>query len=223
MLKALTTISYLKNKFDRSIGTVSIRFEANLGAGSLVLSKPHDVNIYEPLDVQPKQLDLIIGSYYQLKVNGGPQTDDTYLDYELSEQNLIDIYKNASLYALNIGNLSITVRSIGICSNENCKNSKQIVYSQDTVFVNIVQLDILSIYAPIKHIKLGNKMPVYVKLYHKSKQHELKPFNFATSKHLNYKWSLNNENLAVIRYKSSFKIILSTVQIGMPAKISIKS
>ncbi len=193
---------------------MSIQFEANLGVGPIVQSKPLFVNIYEPLDVQPKYLDLIVGSYYQLKVNGGPQTDDTYLDYELSEANLIEIYKNASLSALNIGNLNVTIRSIGLCSGENCKSTKQVIYSQDVVFVNVVKLDVLNIYAPIKHIKLGNKMPVYVNLYHKNKQHELKPFNFATSSYLTYKWSLNNENLAIVKHKSSFMIIFETSQIG---------
>lgn len=121
----IATVDGTNNGYDN---IVHIKFEANLNNGPLIKSKQYDVYLYDKLNVQPKQLDLIIGSIYQLKFFGGPQLDDnTYIQYEyldgdkenlISTQKTINIHQNGTINALNNGNLRVRVKIVSSCSTQ---------------------------------------------------------------------------------------------------------
>ena len=202
-------------------GLISIQFEANLNNGPLIQSKQIDIAVYSPLKVNPKKMDLIIGSNYQLKFNGGPDLNENIiLKYELTNEHLFDqrqkpvlhVHQNGTINALHNGNVTINVKIIGLCNDNNINNYKlceliklskkqdsninEIIYTYDIVQINIVQLKSIHIETPLKYIKIGNSVPIFLIANKHSDLIYLKPTSFGTSSFLNYKWSLNNNNFA---------------------------
>ena len=49
----------------------------------LIKSPFKDIQIFEPLNVQPKYIELIRGANYQIVTNGGPNTPDSSIQFEM--------------------------------------------------------------------------------------------------------------------------------------------
>jgi hypothetical protein len=71
---------------------VNIKFEAqsdgNVDSGlkkgeNLIQSTVKEIQIYGPLSVQPKYVELIRGAQYQVVISGGPVSLDASISYEL--------------------------------------------------------------------------------------------------------------------------------------------
>ena len=85
---AVYTLNALKE------GVVSIQFEAHSDGNfensklastmsKRIKSPFKDIQIYEPLNVQPKYIELIHGANYQIVTNGGPNTPDSSIQFEM--------------------------------------------------------------------------------------------------------------------------------------------
>ena len=85
---AVYTLNALKE------GIVSIQFEAHSDGyfensklastmSKLIKSPFKDIQIFEPLNVQPKYIELIRGANYQIVTNGGPNTPDSSIQFEM--------------------------------------------------------------------------------------------------------------------------------------------
>ena len=77
-----------------STGLVNIQFEArsdgylissDLTPSSKKIIKSHlkEVQIYGPLNVQPKYVELVLGSEFQITTSGGPMLTDAAIHYEV--------------------------------------------------------------------------------------------------------------------------------------------
>lgn len=88
------TAVYVLNAVKR--GVVSVQFEAHSDGGSsearsskkssgnyIIQSGVKDIQIYGPLRVQPKYIELIRGAQYQVTVSGGPISEDASTSYEV--------------------------------------------------------------------------------------------------------------------------------------------
>ena len=75
-------------------GVVSIQFEAHSDGyfenpkvsstlSKLIRSPLKDIQIFTPLNVQPKHIELIRGANYQIVTTGGPNTPDASVKYEM--------------------------------------------------------------------------------------------------------------------------------------------
>ena len=49
----------------------------------LIKSPLKDIQIFAPLDVQPKYIELIRGANYQIITTGGPNTPDASIQFEM--------------------------------------------------------------------------------------------------------------------------------------------
>ena len=224
---------------------ISIQFEANLNNGPLIQSKQIDIVVYSPLKVHPKRLDLIIGSNYQLKFSGGPElSENIILKYELINEEsakppVLNIQQNGSISALNNGNVTVNVKIIGLCNDNNVNNYKlcelikissnsknnEIVYTFDLVQISVVQLKSFHIETPLKYIKIGNQVPLHLIANKQPDGYNyLRPPSFGTSNYLAFKWSVNNNNLANLETNlaesgldfglNSFSLVLSAQRVG---------
>ena len=209
------------------IGTVMIQFEAKSDGyidrahhdkskdfSKLIRSTYKDIQIYSPLRVEPKYIELIRGAYYQVSTTGGPNSPEASIKYELVESTKSDEYKNVIqvnsdgvVDALKIGQVKVLVKSVGMtcvsnptskssgfgCSSE---NKKEIIYSQDYFVVKVVELKSIHIQTPIKSIKRGNEMPIYLM----ANDLNLSPLNFASCPHLKYIWKVSDVHVASLHH-----------------------
>ncbi len=203
-------------------GTVSIHFEANADGyldnsinnnnnnnnnkQSLIKSQPKDVQIFTPLRIQPKYIELIRDAYYQITITGGPiNAPDVYLKYELQDNKNKDLIKVdlglGLVRALNrLGETRISVKSVGkACPRHKCETNDNLVekvYSEDYFIVRVVELTSLNIQTPLRSIKKGNEMPIYLLANEKT----LTPLSFASSPHLKYSWKVNDNQIGTLQH-----------------------
>ena len=68
------------------------------------------------------------------------------------------------------------------------------VYSEDFLIVKVVELRSIHIQAPIKSIKRGNEMQIYLM----GNEHQLNPLNFGSCANLKYTWKVNDHEVATL-------------------------
>uniref|UniRef100_A0A1I7UXK6 Protein-tyrosine-phosphatase n=1 Tax=Caenorhabditis tropicalis TaxID=1561998 RepID=A0A1I7UXK6_9PELO len=90
-----------------SIGTVSLSATSKSSSGRILSSRPHTVQIFSPIFLQPKRLTLIPDAKFQLEVVGGPQPTPP-LDFSLNNSMIASIEPNALITSSELGYTSIT-------------------------------------------------------------------------------------------------------------------
>ncbi|CAO4362101.1 unnamed protein product [Caenorhabditis nigoni] len=104
----LTKVDGLRYKLRaNSIGSVSLSATSKSSSGRVLSSRPHTVQIFSPIFLQPKRLTLIPDAKFQLEVVGGPQPTPP-LDFSLNNSMIATIEPNALITSSEIGYTSIT-------------------------------------------------------------------------------------------------------------------
>lgn len=197
-------------------GIINVQFEAKSDGYMLetglnvvgneaqtIRSHLKEVQIYAPLNVQPKYIELAEGAFYQITTNGGPMLTDAAIhyvivrnEYEESDsmgkkvsKNIVQVSRNGIVNALCIGTVRVVARSIGT-------NKKQRVYSEDHFVVKVVKLHSVHLQVPLRSIKVGNEMPVFVM----ANERKLTPLNFASSENLRYLWKINDKQIGSLHH-----------------------
>ena len=86
---------------------------------------------------------------------------------------------NGIVNAVHIGQVRVIAKSVGT-------KKKQRVYSEDHFVVKVVRLHSVQLQVPLRSIKAGNEMPVYIM----ANERKLTPLNFASAKNLRYLWKV---------------------------------
>lgn len=202
-------------------GIINVQFEAksdgympetglNVGAKEAQTIRSHirEVQIYAPLNVQPKYIELAEGAFYQITTNGGPMLTDAAIHYSIVKneyndaeiankkqaKSIVQVSKTGVINALNIGSVSVVAKSIGT-------NKKQRVYSEDHFVVKVVKLHSVHLQVPLKSIKVGNEMPVFIM----ANERKLTPLNFASSESLRYFWKVCYTYLYLLRLVNQYE------------------
>lgn len=213
------------------VGLVSVQFEANsdgyvedsAAAGKtsqtvkIIQSGLKEIQVYSPLVVQPKYVELVRGAEYQLIISGGPTSVDSTIKYEIADvekhsrnDRIVEIESaNSVVKALELGKVKVTVKAVGTAcqpfsdsvsasasSRCSAENTIERVYSQDHLVVNVVELHSINLHAPLRSIKKGNEMPVYMMANEK----KLSPLNFASCASLKYSWKINDQQIASLHH-----------------------
>lgn len=87
---------------------------------------------------------------------------------------------NGIINAVHIGQVRVVAKSVGT-------NKKQRVYSEDHFVVKVVRLHSVQLQVPLRSIKAGNEMPVYIM----ANERKLTPLNFASARNLRYVWKVS--------------------------------
>lgn len=200
---AVYTLTGLKS------GLVTIQFEAQSADSDIskqIKSSVQEIQIYKPLKVEPKYIELIQGAEFQIQITGGPSSPDSNIVYELEspDKTIIQIEDKGIINAKEIGKTKVIVKSVGLAclpftsiSTQaefrcNPENKIRKIYSQDSLQVKVVALNSISLFSPLKSIKIGNEMPIYILANDKT----LNPLNFGSSKYLKFEWRINNQQVA---------------------------
>ena len=122
---------------------------------------------------------------------------------------IIEINSNGIVEAFEVGQIKVVAKSLGHACKPfshlatissmsifrcNSENQVERVYSEDYLIVKVVELRSIHIQTPLKSIKRGNEMPIYLM----GNEHQLSPLNFGSCANLKYTWKINNHDLATL-------------------------
>ena len=182
--------------------------------------------MYAPLSVQPKYIELIRGAYFQIVTTGGPNTPDVSISYALlpmhkedsskKKNKTIEINSDGVIQAVELGQIKVVAKSIGnaclpftdrtITLSEmsafrcNSENRVPRVYSEDFLVVKVVELRSINLQTPLKSIRQGNEMPIFVM----GNEFSLNPLNFGSCSHLKFTWKINDQQIASLHHPLLF-------------------
>ncbi|XP_022313260.2 nuclear pore membrane glycoprotein 210-like [Crassostrea virginica] len=182
------------------VGHTSLIAEAHPSDGVVIRSQARPVEVFPPLQLIPRNITMIIGAKFQVLSKGGSTPQCTVV-FSIKDSNIADVSSSGLLDAQNLG----TTRVLGQAVGQDPETGETIIYSQDEVTVNVIELSGVRIHSALSRMQTGTKMPIYaVGLT----EHET-PFTFGSSMPpLVFTWSINNKDIIQLQnvfHESSLK------------------
>ena len=84
------------------------------------------------------------------------------------------------MQAVRAGRVTVVARSVGT-------DKRQRVYSRDQFVVRVVRVRSVQVHAPLRALKVGNRMPVFALANERS----LTPLHFATARNIRCQWKVS--------------------------------
>ncbi|VEN56349.1 unnamed protein product [Callosobruchus maculatus] len=127
------------------------------GADEDVNSAPMDLQVFLPMRLSPRNGTMLIGSELQLSINGGPYPDAN-VEFKALNPKVIEISERGVIKGKAFGLSRIFARSIGIHPT----TGQNVIYSEDTVEITVVQLRSLQILSPLHRFIVGATVPFWI-------------------------------------------------------------
>lgn len=173
--------------FGLELGVANLVFKAGTEQ-SVVRSSPVRVQVYPPLQIVPGNVTLLPGAVLQLTAKGGPQPD-CVIEYS-TNSDVIVVDSMGNMVGNEVGECVVVGRAIGVRAD-----GEKVVYSEDSVRVNVVYLEGIRIGVPLLKIKAGAKMPVWVE----GIPEQVGPLVLASLQlPVLYKWEVSSPDLAQV-------------------------
>ncbi len=175
--------------------------------GPRVSSAQAPVQVFPPLELEPRNLTLIVGAKFQVKAIGGPMPGmyrkhyafnpilcfntslpftDSSIEFHMANGKVADSNSAGLVEALTLGHSKLVGRAIAVDKVTN----KKVVLSEDQVDVHVVKLHGVRINTPVSRLRVGAEMPVTVVGLDASNQNT---FSFATAlPEIQLEWSATN-------------------------------
>lgn len=171
----------------RELGITNLVFRA--GSEQVVVrSAPIRVQVYPPLQIVPRNVTLIPGAVLQLMAKGGPQPD-CVIEYS-TNSDVIVMDGVGNVLGNEVGECVVVGRAVGVRAD-----GEKVVYSEDTVRVNVVYLEGIRVSVPLLKIKADAKMPVWVE----GIPEQIGPLVLASLQSpMLYKWDVSSPDLAQV-------------------------
>uniref|UniRef100_A0A182PCE7 BIG2 domain-containing protein n=1 Tax=Anopheles epiroticus TaxID=199890 RepID=A0A182PCE7_9DIPT len=165
------------------------KFSVSSGSGKeMVTSAPAPVQVFPPLMLLPRNATILVGSTLQIYSKGGP-SPDTNIIYSVQNMDVIDVESNTAS-GLKIGRSKVTGRCVGV----NPTTGAQIVFSEDTITIQVIPLDAVELRTPLKRIQAGATMPAYVWAVP-----NISPLVLGTVQNVQIRWSTDYADILDVR------------------------
>ncbi|XP_011343708.2 nuclear pore membrane glycoprotein 210 isoform X2 [Ooceraea biroi] len=112
------------------------------------------VQVFLPLQVQPNNLTILIGTIYQMQIIGGPPNAEIEFATENGDILLAD--DKGILEGKSAGQTKIHVRAVGFDAKDN-----KVIYSKDSANVHVLHLEGIKILTPVNRVKTGAIFPLW--------------------------------------------------------------
>nr|XP_056709486.1 nuclear pore membrane glycoprotein 210-like [Euleptes europaea] len=155
--------------------------------GAKFTSVPRNVEVFPPFKLIPKKMTLIPHNMMQVMSEGGPQPQ-SLIHFSVSNQTVATVngLGQVTAGAMGVATIQGTIRAV----NED--TGKVIVFSQDQVDLEVVQLKAIRIYTPATRLVTGTEMPVYVM----GLSSTLTPFSFGNADPgLTFHWAMSKRDV----------------------------
>jgi len=133
-----------------SLGQVQLTASVSY-SGRQISSLAKPLTVFPPVELEPRNISLVIGAAFQFTTSGGPA--DCSLQFSVGEPGLASTNQEGLVTALALGSTALTVTAV---------DSEGKVYSRDTVTVNVRVLTALQIVSPSSTVLAGTRLPLYL-------------------------------------------------------------
>ena len=163
----------------RSVGTLQLHFTAKLTSG-VISSLQHDIQVFNPLTVDPSVVYMLVGQFFQIQTSGGPQPLPS-LHYQLDSTKVGKVHSSGLFEALEIGSCLVHVSIID--SND------MDVLSKVTVEFHVVELTSIEVNVALPSFPSEAIIPAYVT----GNGGKISPLT--ANLNVNYDWSVSNTDV----------------------------
>ncbi|XP_049546523.1 nuclear pore membrane glycoprotein 210 [Anopheles darlingi] len=165
------------------------KFSVSAGNGKkMITSVPATVQVFPPLLLLPRNATIVVGSTLQIHSKGGP-TPDTNIIYSVQKLDVIDV-ESGVVSGLRVGRSKVTGRCVGT----NPTTGAQIIFSEDSIIVNVIPLEAIELRTPLARIQTGAIMPAYVWA-----APSISPLVLGTVEGVKIRWSTDHGDILDIR------------------------
>ncbi|XP_049962965.1 nuclear pore membrane glycoprotein 210 [Schistocerca serialis cubense] len=137
------------------LGDINLIFASGF-EGNEVLSHPVPIQVFPPLKLLPRNVTLVVGSVYQINSHGGPRPA-SHIDYSVSSTSIATVNSVGLVEGFGQGKTVLVGKAVGI----NKATGQRVVYSKDSVEINVIPLAAIKINAPLNRIIVGATMPLW--------------------------------------------------------------
>ncbi|KAL3288731.1 hypothetical protein HHI36_003166 [Cryptolaemus montrouzieri] len=175
------------------VGKTKLTFSVNNGFLE-VQSAPVDIQVFEPLDIYPKNGSLLVGSALQITTKGGP-IPHLSLEYIVEPIDYATVNNKGIVTGTAVGEISIHCKSIGLHPT----TGKKVVYSEDKTTMRVIILPSIRISAPLSRFKVGAEVPFWISGIPES----ISPMVLGTIEDpaIQFDWYLEDQQVAKIQYQ----------------------
>ncbi|XP_077012361.1 nuclear pore membrane glycoprotein 210-like isoform X5 [Tamandua tetradactyla] len=170
-----------------TIGQTTLVAIARDKMGKKFTSAPRQIEVFPPFRLVPEKMTLIPTNMMQVMSEGGPQPQ-SIIHFSISNQTVAVINRRGQVTGKMVG---IAVAH-GTIQTVNEDTGKVIVFSQDEVQIEVVQLRAVRILAAATRLITATEMPVYVMGVTSTQT----PFSFSSaSPGLTFHWSMSKRDV----------------------------
>lgn len=137
------------------LGETKLSFATGQGSREAI-SNPITVQVFKPIRLLPRNVTLIVSSLLQLTHEGGPS--DANIVYSIVNSKIGSVEVNGLIEAKQIGMTQVVVHATGINPN----SGQRVLYSKDSIQLNVVKLVGVKIGTPLTRFKVGKCVPFWV-------------------------------------------------------------
>nr|XP_021537546.1 nuclear pore membrane glycoprotein 210-like [Neomonachus schauinslandi] len=170
-----------------SIGQTTLVAIARDKMGRKFTSAPRQIEVFPPFRLVPEKMTLIPTNMMQVMSEGGPQPQ-SIIHFSISNQTVAVVNRRGQVTGKVVGTAVVH----GTIQTVNEDTGKVIVFSQDEVHIEVVQLRAVRILAAATRLIAATEMPVYVMGVTSTQT----PFSFSNANPgLTFHWSMSKRDV----------------------------
>ncbi|RWS29275.1 nuclear pore membrane glycoprotein 210-like protein [Leptotrombidium deliense] len=175
------------------IGRTSLLFKTGASKSTeydkVITSQEIIIQVFMPLRIVPSAVTLIVGSIFQVTVSGGPQPEGLVV-YGIENDSVASVSSSGMINSKKIGSTKVSAKAIG----------PNVVYSEDSVTINVIALDSIKIMAPSQQLLIAEEMPLFLYSVLPNSKKSFSPFTFGSANpYLKIHWSVSNKDVAQLK------------------------
>ncbi|KAM9002731.1 nuclear pore membrane glycoprotein 210-like isoform 3-T3 [Sarcophilus harrisii] len=196
LASAIVTLTFMEEQDEYSesyilravtIGQTTLVAIAKDKMGRKFTSTPRQIEVFPPFRLVPEKMTLIPTNMMQVMSEGGPQPQ-SIIHFSISNQTVAVVNRRGQVTGQVVGTAVVH----GTIQTVNEDTGKVIVFSQDEVQVEVVQLRAVRILAAATRLITATEMPVYVMGVSSTQT----PFSFSNAKPgLTFHWSMSKRDV----------------------------
>ncbi|KAI6647347.1 Nuclear pore membrane glycoprotein [Oopsacas minuta] len=144
----------------KSVGFTNIAFNTTTKSGSVISSRPTEIQVFPPLALNPKLIILLQGCVFQIIANGGPRPYAS-VQYSNEDDVIATVDAGGLISSHVIGETLVVGRSQAL----DPVSGRIVVFSEDSVRVRVVKLTGVSIFIAQKFLVEGSDVSVRAQGY----------------------------------------------------------
>uniref|UniRef100_I3MN67 Nucleoporin 210 like n=1 Tax=Ictidomys tridecemlineatus TaxID=43179 RepID=I3MN67_ICTTR len=170
-----------------TIGQTTLVAIARDKMGRKFTSAPRQIEVFPPFRLVPEKMTLIPTNMMQVMSEGGPQPQ-SIIHFSISNQTVAVVNRRGQVTGKVVGTAVVH----GTIQTVNEDTGKVIVFSQDEVQIDVVQLRAVRILAAATRLITATEMPVYVMGVTSTQT----PFSFSNANPgLTFQWSMSKRDV----------------------------